>query len=212
MSDIDLSRPPFRDQIASIVEEILEKHSFSDILKTWQEIKILRQDMKTELQALRQDMKEETTKIWQEIQLQRESMDRGFGRVQSALDAYSTKTGEDLEQAVLLLMKETLQLENIDPEKIRKEYLVDRDGAVFTINYDTDVDVLLEDGNVYLVEVKSTADNRDVQDLLNKAQLYQHITGREPTQLILVALKMRERNYNFATQQPNMKVLVGEIV
>ena len=107
-------------------------------------------------------------------------------------------------------MKETLQLEQIDVQKIRKEYLIDKDGLVYSPNYDTDIDTLIENDNLYLVEVKATADNRDVFDLLKKAALYKKITGKTATKIILIALRMNQRNYDYAAQN-KIKAIIGEI-
>ena len=70
-------------------------------------------------------------------------------------------------------MKETLILENIDPKKIRNEKLSDPNGELFFPGYSTDIDILIENGNLYLVEVKATARRDDVAHFLQNVALFE---------------------------------------
>ncbi|MHA1266814.1 MAG: hypothetical protein ACTSRS_16375 [Candidatus Helarchaeota archaeon] len=101
-----------------------------------------------------------------------------------------SKEGILFEKTVLELMKETLQLENIDPSKIRKEYLYDLKGVVFHRDYATDIDVLVENDNLYLVEVKATANRQDVEHFLQNIRLYEQVTGKKVTRPLLIALRI----------------------
>jgi len=238
MGLIDFHSPEFRAELKKVVEESIEnyklrvlrevflsKEDFKEEMDKWhQEIAKIWQEV--------QKQREESMKIWQELQKQREESNRhweetkrhqeenirhqdetrrNFKQIEVYLHTLEGKTGPELEALVLDLMKETLQLENIDWKKIRKESLIDRDGKVFPKDYDTDIDVLLEDGNLYLIEVKATADNRDVYDLLNKATLFQHLKKRVPKELILVALRMNQTNFRYAVNN-KIRVILGEII
>ena len=164
-------------------------------------------------------------KVWQELQKQREESSRHqeatsrhqeatshhFKQIEVSLHTLEGKTGPELETLILDLMKETLQLENIDWKKIHKESLIDKDGKVFPKDYNTDIDVLLEDGTVYLIEVKATADNRNVYNLLNKATLFHHLKKRVPTELILVTLRVNQTNFQYAVKN-HIRVIAGEIL
>ena len=78
-----------------------------------------------------------------------------FKKLQVQFNDLYSRGGTELEKTILELMKETLKLNNIDPEKIRNEKLYDPKGLVFNnTSFSTDIDVLLENGNTYLVEVK----------------------------------------------------------
>ena len=88
---------------------------------------------------------------------------------------------------------------------------INKDGKVFPKDYNTDIDVLLENGNVYLIDFKATTDNRDVYDLLNKSTLFQHLKKRVPTELILVALRMNQKIYQY-TVKNKICVITGEIL
>lgn len=146
-------------------------------------------------------------------------MDRRFSRlgkdlavVQATLLSMQNKSGPGLENLVLDVMRETLLLEQVDPDKIRRQDLVDQDGQVFPPHYSTDVDVLVENGNTYLVEVKATADNRDIHHFRDVARLYQHLTGRVPAALILVALRISHRHRTLAEKTYGMRVIAGDIM
>ncbi|NMC04594.1 MAG: hypothetical protein GYA24_05245 [Candidatus Lokiarchaeota archaeon] len=147
-----------------------------------------------------------------------EAVDRHFDKVENRLDTIDVtlltmqnKTGPELERLILDIMRATLQMEHVDPAKIRKETIVDKKGFVFDVDYSTDIDVLVENGNVYLVEIKATADNRDVKDVLDKAKLYEHLHDRKVSGLLLVTLRINKKNFDNATRK-GIRVIAGEIL
>jgi hypothetical protein len=217
MGLIDFNSPEFRAELKKVIEEEIETYK----MKVLRDVFLTKEEFKEEMDKWHQEI----TKIWQELQKQREessrhqeatsrhqeATSRHFKQIEVSLHTLEGKTGPELETLILDLMKETLQLENIDWKKIHKESLIDKDGTVFPKDYNTDVDVLLEDGNVYLIEVKATADNRDVYDLLNKATLFHHLKKRVPTELILVTLRMNQMNFQYAVKN-HIRVIAGEIL
>ncbi|TFG04512.1 MAG: hypothetical protein EU536_04490 [Promethearchaeota archaeon] len=121
-----------------------------------------------------------------------------------------SKEGILFQNTVLELMKDTLTLEKIAPEKIRKEILRDPLGEIFYPSYTTDIDVLVENDNTYMIEVKSTTASQDISHFLQNAKLFKKITGKIPTQLILITLRINQATYNLARTQ-GIRVIAGEI-
>jgi len=233
---MDLTSTEFREELRKIVEELIENYKLKDLQKVF----LTREEFKEEMDKWRQELnkiwreiqrqREDSTKMWQKHIEDTEKMwqkhiedtekmwqkhiednNRHFKVIEASLLHIENKTGPDREQLIFDLMKETLQLEGIDRQKIQKIILQDTEGSVYTKDYITDIDIVLENEKIYLIEVKTTADNRDVQDLLNKADIYYQLYGQKPTELILVALRINQTNYQFAIRK-NIRIIVGEII
>ena len=123
----------------------------------------------------------------------------------------SSRSGERLEDLVLNILSEQLLQENIERSKISRKELVDREGKVYFDNYQTDVDVVIQDGKTILIEVKSTADNRDIFDLQKKAELFKIVSGEEYDELMLVCLEINRFNFEQAIKQ-GIHVIAGKII
>ncbi|MHA1755790.1 MAG: hypothetical protein ACTSVV_03400 [Promethearchaeota archaeon] len=123
----------------------------------------------------------------------------------------SSRRGIQLENAVLYLLKDKLIKESINVSDIKKEYLTDDNGAVFVKGFMTDIDVVIRDGKIILIEIKTTADNRDVNDLIKKAELFKIMFKKDYDELMILCLEINETNYEFARRH-NVNVIAGEIV
>ncbi len=156
-------------------------------------------------------MQAEMDRRFDGVEKRLDSLETGQKRIEATLIAMQNKTGTELENLVLEVMAATLQLEHIDPGKIRKEMIADVNGEVYHEKYKTDIDVLLEDGNTYLVEVKATADNHDVNTFFNHARLYERLHHVKPTGLLLVALRIKRKHLDYATSL-GIRVIAGDII
>ncbi len=173
--------------------------------------------------------REESQRLLEEIQKSREESTRRFDEQQAAIQEVQRaiqeqqraiqeltvsimrieqKEGEILENTVLNLMKETLVLQNIDPSKVRREVLTDPKGEVFYQGYQTDIDVLLENDNTYLVEVKATTSSQEIAHFLQNVRLYELRNLKKVTRPILVTLRITQSTYALAKNQ-QIKVITG---
>ena len=109
-----------------------------------------------------------------------------------------------------LKIKESLKLENILPDKIRKEVLTDSKGEIFYSGYTTDIDVLVENGNIYLVEVKATVGSENVAHFLQNVLLYEKLKGKKITKPIIVTLRIN-RNTKALAENHNIRVITGNV-
>ncbi|MFV2016576.1 MAG: hypothetical protein ACC656_14195 [Candidatus Heimdallarchaeota archaeon] len=121
------------------------------------------------------------------------------------------KEGPYLEKLILGVMEETLKLENIDVEKIRKEHIIDTKGQIFFEGFTTDIDILVENGNVYLVEIKATTGSQDIAHFLQKKKLFELDHGKKVTGLILISLRMNIATYDFAVHR-GIKPIAGSMI
>ncbi|MHA1370950.1 MAG: hypothetical protein ACTSRA_14705 [Promethearchaeota archaeon] len=129
-----------------------------------------------------------------------EHMDRKFDILDLSLRRMETKEGRLLENIILRLMAETLKMENIDPAKITKKQITDREGKVFLKGYSTDIDVIVQDGNTYILEIKASADKSDVEHFYQIGRLYELVENRKVTMKILVALRVSDRAFVSASK------------
>ena len=138
-------------------------------------------------------------------------MDLQFLEMKANIMRMETKTGGDFEEVVLQLMKETLKLEDIDPDKLQRQELKDPDGAIAHVGYKSDIDVLAKNGHTYIVEVKSKANYEAITQILRNAKLFEHNYSIAPTGLIIVALKITQYALEIAKSE-NIRVVYGDII
>lgn len=82
------------------------------------------------------------------------------------------KQGRTLEDMFAVMLRYGLKNQDIRPENIRlRQRLVDTEGHVFKAGFETEVDLIAEDGRLTVFEVKATAKPGDVDFLALKAEL-----------------------------------------
>ena len=144
-------------------------------------------------------------------------MNRGFeearkerSEIKTSISTLGTRAGFQLERAILDLLKDKIIQKNINISKVKKVKLVDKEGKVFYKNFNTDIDVLIENGKRILIEIKFKPDNRDIFHLMKTAELYRYQTGKNYDNLMIICMEITQRNYQEATRQ-GISVITGEI-
>ena len=209
----------FRGAILSVLSGIVAtKDDLKDLIKYQDErFEAIQHQMDVRFEAIQHQIDERFEAIQHQMDERFEAMDKRFEALNSRFDElilinsrFESKEGKNFEKMVFSLMKETLKIKNIDINKIRNIHLEDREGNIFPPNYVTDIDVLLENGDLILLEVKSSADQRDLIHLLMNAKLYEHVHKKKPTQLMIVALRIKEDAFNYALDH-QIRVVKGSI-
>lgn len=156
------------------------------------------------------EAREERLEIIKQMNNRFTHVDKQLNTLNVTIGSLGGRSGIALENTILEIMNEELIKENIHSNKINKELLVDKDGIVFTKDYSTDIDILIEDDKTILIDVKYIPDNRDVFHFLRIAELFTKL--KKPyDQLIIIALEMKKIHVEYANQQ-NIKVIAGKIV
>ena len=109
------------------------------------------------------------------------------------------------------MLNDQLIQESINVSEIKKEALIDKEGKIFYENYNTDIDILIQDGKIILIEVKSGADNRDINDLLRKAELFKLTRKKNYDALMLFCLEINQRNFEEAIRH-GIRVIAGQVI
>ena len=129
----------------------------------------------------------------------------------SKIESLSRKGGEYLESTILYLLNDKLIQENIQSSKIKKEKLLDKEGKIFWENYNTDIDVLIQNGKTILIEIKYYPDNRDGFHLLKNAKLFKLQFKKDYDNLIMICLEIKRINLEQIEKQ-GIKVITGKVI
>ncbi len=121
-----------------------------------------------------------------------------------------SKEGHAVETLIREILKTTLKLENIDPDKIDSITLLDKDGIVFYPGYNSDIDILIQNGDTILIELKASTGSQDIAHFLQNAKLYELLYQKIPTQLILASIRIKSETIRLA-ESKGIKVIWGEI-
>jgi hypothetical protein len=75
-----------------------------------------------------------------------------------------------------------------DQPQVRVEHWRHHDaaGKVFGYPTDIDMDVVVRNGTLLLIEIKSSISGADVSEFWRRAQLYREVSGRQPSRLLMI--------------------------
>ncbi len=161
-----------------------------------EEIRELRQDFergmadfRAEMAALRKEFQARMDVLQEEMSLFRKEQ-QGTSRSIAALrlrsDALGARWGIQSEQAFREGMATVVE-GLVGNRTVRKWRYRDEEGVVFGHPAWVEIDVVIENGDAILVEVKSSASRADVASLARVAKLYESAAGRRPSKVLLVS-------------------------
>ncbi len=135
-----------------------------------------------------------------------------WARVEVTIGSMGRRWGQDLERTVLLIFKEVLEKEGIKPGEVRKFRFRDVKGE-YTGRPGTliDVDVLIEDSELYILEVKSHAELDHIERLADKVPVVERILNRKASKVYLIAVNMDEEVLDRA-KELGIRVIYGNII
>ncbi|MEM0321929.1 MAG: DUF3782 domain-containing protein [Thermoprotei archaeon] len=180
-----------------------------------QEIRQLREDFNQEIRQLREDFNQEIRQLRedfnQEIRQLREDFNRLYLRFETTLGNMGHRWGRDLERMVLESFKEVLEREGIEPAKVEPFNYVDGDGSITGLKGRTvQVDILLRDGKLTVIEVKSFARLENVDHLYDVVGYVEKILKKKVDAVYLVAVNVDNEVLDRA-KQLGFKVIYGSV-
>ena len=195
-----------KDDIARIIEH-------SD-----RRFKAMQEHSDRRFESMQEQMDRRFEAMDRRFETQIEQMNKGFEiarkdrmQIDAKIDSIGRRSGLNLENTVLYLLQDKLIQENIKGSEIKKEFLFDKKGIVFWENYNSDIDVLIQDSKIILIEVKYYADNRDGYHLLKNAELFNHQFKKKYDELMLICLEINKINLEQIEKQ-GIKVIAGNII
>jgi hypothetical protein len=166
--------------------------------------------MDRRFEALQREMDRRFEALQREMDRRFDQTDRQIKLLGVSVDRLEGKQGILMERTVLDLMRETLKMEHIDPDKVKKAFIVDRTGAVFWKDYSSDIDVLVENGNVYALEIKAKASHADVTRFIQHIRLYELMEKKKITKSFVISLRI-DPDIKIYAESKGLVVIVGEI-
>ncbi len=155
-------------------------------------------------------MIEHSDRRFEEATNERKDLGLKISEVSVAIGSLGDRSGKLLEDTIIEILNDELIRENIPGSRIQKELMVDEEGIVFTKDFSTDIDVLIEDGKTILIEVKYRIDNYDIFTFLKLAELYER-TRKTFDQLLILTLEIKRLHLDYANIQ-GIKVIAGKVI
>jgi len=102
---------------------------------------------------------------------------------------FQTRAGRRLEDVVAGAFAYGLRRPDLQPEHVKlRQKIVDAQGVVFRPGKEREVDIIAVGSEIIVFEVKSTADDDDIDDLADKVKLVGHLNPGKQVQGVLVML------------------------
>jgi len=212
------------EELERIIERAIKKARSEELKLIAEAVKTLADYMKTgfketieRIEAIEERIEtiekrlEEHAIILQEHTKRLEGLSRIVSRLEVALGSIGRRWSRDLEKVVLELYKRALEERGVVPEKVERFIHIDRDGKYYVKDSKIEFDVYIHDDKVYLIEVKSHAEIEHVEWFYKRREIYEKITGRKPSKLILVAVHIDEDAYARA-KELGIDVIYGAII
>jgi len=205
-----------REDFNKLFEE--QKKLREDFNKLFEEQKKLREDFNKlfeEQKKLREDFNklfEEQKKLREDFVLIREDFSKLGSRVEVILGRMGRRWGADLERTLLGTFKEVLEKEGIEPGKVESFSYIDFDGSITGLKGRlVQADILVKDGKLTLIEVKSFAEREDVDHLKDVVGYVEKILKRNIDQVYLITVNVDKHTLARA-QELGFKVIYGSLV
>ncbi|MHA1296486.1 MAG: hypothetical protein ACTSPH_07755 [Promethearchaeota archaeon] len=205
-----------KDDIARIIEH--SDRRFEEMEKRFEASDKRFEAFDKRFEAMLQEMKEGFKKAALERELIIKRLEKGFEeahlerlRIETKLDTFMRRSGKNLENAIIELLKEQLIKENIPISEIKKVELEDKNGIVFDKGYVSDIDILIMNGKTILIEIKYRFDLYDAYHFKKNAELYKHQYGKDYDELMVLCLEMRKKDHDILKEK-RFRIICGNVI
>jgi len=133
------------------------------------------------------------------------------GELRVAVGSMGRRMGRDLELLVLNLYRDSIERFGIDVKRIEKVSIRDREGKYLSRDSKIEVDIYMSDETVYMMEVKSLADEEDVEWFNTKCDIVAREKGITSYKKLLVTVNVTREALERA-KNLGVEVIYGSIV
>jgi hypothetical protein len=151
--------------------------------RLWEEVKALRENQE---------------KLWQSQEELRREMNLGFKRFEDRLTALGARWGIFSEESFRNAVKEIAEKEF--GARVERWTRDDERGFVFGKPAVVDIDLVIRDGRVILIEIKSSISIADVAIFARKAEFYESSEGIRASRLIMISPFIEEKAREIAAK------------
>jgi len=154
---------------------------------------------------------EELSKRVEGLDRRVERLEIAVGELKVAVGSMGRRMGRDLELLVLNLYRDSIERFGIDVKRIEKVSIRDREGKYLSRDAKIEVDIYMSDETVYMVEVKSLADEEDVEWFNTKCDIVAREKGIASYKKLLVTVNVTREALERA-KDLGVEVVYGSIV
>jgi hypothetical protein len=213
-------------EIKRIVKEAIEESKREDIIKLGTAIDKIADVLKSMLEELKKhtEILEKHTKILEEhtkilerhtkILEEHSEMLKEHGKtlmeLKIAVGSLGKRVGRDLEKMILSLYKDNLAQLGIDPEKARRFIYTDLDGKLGVRGARYEFDVIIEDGGVTIIEVKSKAERGDIDWLYDRVERTRQLIGNVK-RIVIIAVNI-DREALERARELGINTIYGSVI
>jgi hypothetical protein len=198
-----------REDFNRLAEE--QRNIAEEQRKLREEIVQLRSDF-NRLAEEQRNIAEEQRKLAEEIVRLRNDYKRLGDRFEVILGRMGRRWGVDLERTLLGTFKEVLEREGIEPGRVDSFSYVDFDGSITGLKgRRVQADILVRDGKITLIEVKSFPDVEDVDHLKDVVGYVEKILKTNVDKVYVVAVNVDKDTLSRA-EELGFKVIYGSLV
>jgi archaellum component FlaC len=175
------------DQVDKRFDQVDER--FEQVDKRFEKVDERFEQVDSRLAGMSQDIKnvgQEIKNVSQDMKNLRDWVELIGGRLQ-------TRAGRNLENVVAGALRLGLEKPDIEPEQIQlRQKITDTDGVVFKPGKQKEVDILVQNGQLIVFEVKSAPDAEDVDDFADKVKVVRHQNPDKTVEGVFIALGVDE--------------------
>ena len=132
-------------------------------------------------------------------------------KISLAIDYLGRKSDKSLENTILTILNDELIKENIDASQIKKVYLFDEHGKVFWKNYESNIDILIQNGKTILIKVKYHSSKYKIETFVRNSKLYTLQFKKDFDELVMICLEIKRSDLRIA-KEFGVKIIAGNIL
>ncbi|MEM4465595.1 MAG: DUF3782 domain-containing protein [Ignisphaera sp.] len=208
----------FWEKFEEVVERAVRRARSQEIKDIADAVRMLAEYMKTGFEKTSQIILEhskrleELTRRVEELTLTVANLAKAVVEVKIAVGSFTGRVGLDLEKTVFNLYRDVLLTLGIrDIEKVDRFIYRDVDGRYIGKGGRIEVDIYIHNNNTYLIEVKSLAQEEDVDWINKKFEIVTQILNRTPTRKIIIAVNIT-RDALKRAHELNIDVIYGAVI
>ena len=190
--------PEVRYQIEKLIEKsaLPREEAESRFERLLNEIREMRLESERRWEEWRREWREERKRIWEEIErlrieaqeerkLFREAVERLDRKIDRTIGALGARWGLMSEEAFRRGLQKIL--EDLTSYRVKRLWLYDERGEVFGHPDQVEIDVLIYNGEVWAVEIKSSVSREEVYAFDRKVRFYENREKRRVSRKLIIS-------------------------
>ena len=179
------------NELRELKEESEKKWELSE--KRWRELKEDSEKKWAESEKRWKELKEESDRRWETLLKEVRRVDR---RIDTTIGALGARWGLTTEKAFRGAIKSIL--EELTDMKVERYLSYDEKGDVFGHPDQVELDVVLKNGEVWIIEIKSSVSKADMYVFDRKVKFFENKEGRKVSRKIVISPMIEPKAFEVA--------------